>query len=85
MVYSQHPCEASSTESRFIYRCRSVQGGHELIGTFCRLRDVQGQTTEVWRREAWVPTMREAQGRVRRLPERLQMATLRGDERQIEH
>ena len=29
--------------------------------------------------------MREAQGRVRRLQERLQMAAVRGDERQSEH
>ena len=62
-----------------------MQGGHVLIGTFCRLRNVQGQTTEMWRRETWMSTMCEAQGGVRRLQEGLQMATIRGDERQSEH
>lgn len=65
--------EASSTEPRRD-SVWAFKAGDVLIGRIHRLCNVQGQTTEMRRRETRMPAVRKAKGRVRRLQEGLQMA-----------
>lgn len=75
----------SMSSSTDIYGDMRIPMGITLIAMRLRLRHLQIETAQMWRRETRLPAMCEAKGALWRLQEGLQMAAIRGDECQDQH